>query len=145
MPSIKEWLNVLYFFVWPTWRNLGVGAGAVAGRIGGIVAPQLVFLVCMVHFSPIPEEWIHDNTIALSSQGTHIVVLPFIVSSGLCFLMLPLVLFLEETKGKPLHDVLWSHDLNSHQYMYWVYLFIWRCTSRLKTLTMDLLSKIVNS
>ncbi|ELU17167.1 hypothetical protein CAPTEDRAFT_222145 [Capitella teleta] len=63
-------------------RNLGVGAGSVAARIGGIVAPSLVFL------------------------GTYNVTVPYIVSSSLCVVMLPLVWQLQETKDRALQDAL---------------------------------------
>lgn len=75
--------QILTAEVYPTVvRNLGVSAGSVAGRIGLALAPQMV-LLGMYHLST-----------------------PFVISTVLSFILIPLVYFLPETKGIALTDSL---------------------------------------
>jgi len=63
-------------------RNVGVGTGCIAARLGGIVAPQIVFL----------------GTVYLSA--------PYIICITLVAVALPTLFLLPETKGAPLEDSL---------------------------------------
>jgi len=66
-------------------RNIGVGCGSLAARVGGIVAPQLVYL------------------------GTISQVAPYIITIALCLMVIPLLLLVPETKGCPLQDTFEEH------------------------------------
>jgi hypothetical protein len=61
-------------------RNVGVGAGSIAARFGGITAPQLVYL------------------------GKKVPIAPYIICLVLSVIVLPLLFTLPETNGQPLED-----------------------------------------